>query len=76
MGTLIPLGPGIIALGRGDTLTLSNSLMIAFDTTIAGLACAAVAVLVSTIRKHWYNNYMSVLETLMECVLEVEKIDD
>ena len=28
MGTLIPLGPGLIALGQGDTKTLSDSLMI------------------------------------------------
>ncbi|MDO4868787.1 MAG: MotA/TolQ/ExbB proton channel family protein [Bacillota bacterium] len=73
MGTLIPLGPGIIALGQGDTYTLSTSLLIAFDTTVAGLAVAAVALCISTIRKRWYNNYMSMLETLMECVLDEVK---
>ena len=52
LGTLIPLGPGIIALGQGDTTTLSNSLLIAFDTTVAGLIVSAVAIIVSTIRKH------------------------
>lgn len=76
MGTLIPLGPGIIALGQGDTYTLSSSLLIAFDTTIAGLICAAVALVISSIRKNWYSNYMSILEMTMECVLEVEKSDD
>lgn len=73
LGTLIPLGPGIIALGQGDTITLSSSLLTAFDTTILGLISAAVAMVVSTVRQRWYDNYMSVLETLMECVLEVEK---
>lgn len=72
LGTLIPLGPGIIALGQGDTYTLSQSLLTAFDTTIAGLVCAAVATVISTIRKNWYGNYMSILEALSECVLEVE----
>lgn len=72
LGTLIPLGPGIIALGQGDTYTLSQSLLTAFDTTIAGLVCAAVATVISTIRKSWYGNYMSILEALSECVLEVE----
>lgn len=76
MGTLIPLGPGIIALGQGDTFTLSNSLMVAFDTTIAGLICAALAMIISTIRKSWYVNDMSILETLMECVLEEVKTDE
>ncbi len=73
LGTLIPLGPGIIALGQGDTITLSSSLLTAFDTTIMGLIAAAVAIIISTIRSRWYANYMSVLETLMECILEVEK---
>lgn len=73
LGTLIPLGPGIIALGQGDTITLSSSLLTAFDTTIMGLIAAAVAVVISTIRTRWYTDYMSVLETLMECILEVEK---
>ena len=76
LGTLIPLGPGIIALGQGDTLLLSQSLMTAFDTTIAGLVCAAIATVISTVRKKWYDNYHSVLETLMESVLEVEKKND
>ena len=73
LGTLIPLGPGIIALGQGDTITLSSSLLTAFDTTILGLIAAAVAIVISTIRGRWYENYMSVLETLMECILEVGK---
>ncbi|MEA4921929.1 MAG: MotA/TolQ/ExbB proton channel family protein [Eubacteriaceae bacterium] len=76
LGTLIPLGPGIIALGQGDTNTLSQSLLTAFDTTIAGLAAAAIALLISSIRKTWYSNYMSVLETLMECVLEEENREE
>ena len=73
LGTLIPLGPGIIALGQGDTLTLSQSLMTAFDTTIAGLVVAAIAIVISTIRRGWYNQYMSVLETVMDCIVEMEK---
>ena len=76
LGTLIPLGPGIIALGQGDTMTLSQSLMTAFDTTIAGLIVAAIAIVISTIRRGWYNNYMSVLETVMNCVVEMEKNSD
>ena len=76
LGTLIPLGPGIIALGRGDTFTLSQSLLTAFDTTILGLICAAVATVISVVRKRWYSDDMSMLETLMDCVLEVEKNDE
>ncbi|MCD8208708.1 MAG: MotA/TolQ/ExbB proton channel family protein [Bacteroidales bacterium] len=75
MGTLIPLGPGLVALGQGDTLTLSNSLLTAFDTTVAGLVVAVIALLISTVRKSWYSQYLSILESLTECVLEVEARD-
>ena len=68
LGTLIPLGPGIIALGNGDTYTLSSSLLTAFDTTIAGLIAAGVCLVVHTIRSRWYASYMSDLETLADCV--------
>lgn len=72
LGTLIPLGPGIIALGQGDTYTLSVSLLTAFDTTIVGLIAAAVCMVVSTVRKRWYGAYMSDLETLADCLCERE----
>ena len=75
LGTLIPLGPGIIALGEGDTYTLSQSMLTAFDTTIMGLISAGICTVISMIRKRWYANDMSILETLMDCVLEVEKRD-
>ena len=70
MGTLIPLGPGLIARAQGDTKTLSESLLIAFDTTVAGLVSAAVAYVISGIRKGWYEKYMVGLETIMETILE------
>ena len=72
MGTLVPLGPGLIALGSGDTATLSAALLVAFDTTVIGLIAAAIAMLVSTARKRWYKNYMSMLEALEELVIEEE----
>lgn len=74
MGTLIPLGPGIAALGTGDLVSLSSSLIIAFDTTVAGLAAAAVCLIVSKIRKSWYENYMTALESGMATM--VQKIND
>ena len=62
-----------LAESRGlpkDTLTLSESMNVAFDTTIAGVISAAVASVISHIRKRWYNDDMVSLETLMEAVLE------
>lgn len=71
MGTLIPLGPGMIALGQGNTKVLADSLLIAFDTTVTGLVAAGVAFVISRLRKRWYEDYVSALETLMESLLEV-----
>jgi len=73
IGTLIPLGPGIIALGQGDTYTLSTSLLTAFDTTVAGLVAAAFATVISTVRRGWYREYASILEAAAEMLLETEK---
>ena len=70
LGTLIPLGPGIIALGQGDTATLSESMLTAFDTTVAGLVVAAICIVVSAIRRKWYDRYMSDLQTLVDFVVE------
>ncbi|MDR0445460.1 MAG: MotA/TolQ/ExbB proton channel family protein [Oscillospiraceae bacterium] len=70
LGTLIPLGPGIIALGRGDTFTLSQSLLTAFDTTIAGLISAAVAFVISAVRRRWYAAHLASLESEMEDLLD------
>ena len=76
MGTLIPLAPGLIALGQGDTKTLSDSLLIAFDTTVAGLISAAVSLFISSVRKSWYAGYSSSLEAVMDAVLDCTEVGD
>ena len=73
MGTLIPLGPGIVALGQGDTATLAGSLLVAFDTTVAGLVVAAVVLVIARVRKNWYSQYAESLEAATTAMLE--KID-
>ena len=70
LGTLIPLGPGIVALGQGDTAALAQSLTGAFDTTIVGIVTAAVCAVLSRLRKRWYENDLAMLEAAMECILE------
>lgn len=71
LGTLIPLGPGIIALSAGDTQTLSRSMLTAFDTTTVGLISAAVCLIIGYIRRPWYDAYMSDLQTLADCVIDI-----
>ena len=70
MGTLIPLGPGLAALGSGDINTLAQSLIIAFDTTITGLAAGAIGFIISKYRRMWYADELSILEAIVESTLE------
>jgi biopolymer transport protein ExbB/TolQ len=70
MATLIPLGPGLIALGQGDTHALADSLLMAFDATVAGLAAAGVAFVISKVRKRWYQSDLVILESVLEGVIE------
>lgn len=70
LGTLIPLGPGLAALGTGDIATLAQALTIAFDTTVTGLTVGAVSFLISKYKKQWYESELIDLETVAEAELE------
>lgn len=70
LGTLIPLGPGLAALGTGDISTLAQSLTIAFDTTVTGLTVGALSYLISKYKKQWYESELIDVETLAEAELE------
>ena len=70
MGTLIPMGPGLAALGAGDVNTLANAIIVAFDTTVVGIGSGAVAYVVSKIRRRWYEEYLSDLDALSDALLD------
>lgn len=70
MGTLIPLGPGLAALGSGDINTLAGSLTVAFNTTIVGIGSGALAYVIGKIRGSWYDKYLSDLDALSDEVLD------
>ncbi len=55
MGTLIPLGPGLTALGAGNIDILATALTVAFDTTVVGLLVGLVAYVLSRVRRRWYE---------------------
>ena len=70
MGTLIPMGPGLAALGSGDVNTLANAIIVAFDTTVVGIGAGAVAYFVSKVRRRWYEEYLSNLDALIDSLLD------
>ena len=70
MGTLIPMGPGLGALGAGDINTLASSLTVAFNTTIVGIGSGALCYVIGKIRSGWYDRYLSDLDALIDAVLD------
>lgn len=70
MGTLIPIGPGLAALGAGDINTLASSLTVAFNTTIVGIGSGALCYFIGKIRSGWYDRYLSDLDALIDAVLD------
>lgn len=66
MGTLIPLGPGLAALGRGDVAVLAQAVTIAFDTTVLGLFAGIIAFVTSRLRRRWYDQLLNEMEEKIE----------
>ena len=70
MGTLIPMGPGLAALGAGDVNTLASAIIVAFDTTVVGIGAGAVGYFISKIRRRWYEEDLSNLDALVDALLD------
>ncbi|QCQ23170.1 MotA/TolQ/ExbB proton channel family protein [Desulfoglaeba alkanexedens] len=66
LGTLIPMGTGLAALGQGDMTQLSADLVVAFTTTVAGLAVGTAAVVMYTVRRRWIEEDVKNMELATE----------
>jgi hypothetical protein len=62
MGTLIPLGPGLAALGEGNVQILSVAMRVAFDTTVLGLLIGVLGFALGRLRRRWYDELLDKLE--------------
>ena len=62
MGTLIPLGPGLSALGEGDLTVLTTAMSVAFDTTVLGLFVGIVGFVIGRMRRRWYDTVLTEME--------------
>jgi biopolymer transport protein ExbB/TolQ len=62
MGTLIPLAPGLAALGRGDVAMLADNLRDAFGATVIGLLVGTVAFALTLSRTRMYTEDLTALE--------------
>jgi biopolymer transport protein ExbB/TolQ len=62
MGTLIPLAPGLAALGNGDVGALAENLRDAFGATVVGLLVGTVAFALTLARTRMYTEDLAALE--------------
>ena len=66
MGTLIPMGPALIALSAGNIHELATNLVIAFATTVLGLLVGGVGYGIASVKKRWYSQDMSDMDYIVE----------
>ncbi len=76
MGTLIPMGPALLALAGGDIETLAKNLIIAFGTTVLGLGAGLTGYFVSMVRSRWYEQDMSDMEYLSEILFGDRELEE
>jgi hypothetical protein len=62
MGTLIPLGPGLSALGTGELSILTTAMSVAFDTTVLGLLIGIAGFVLGRVRRRWYDSALTTME--------------
>jgi len=66
VGTLIPMGTGLAALGQGDLTRLSGDLVIAFTTTVVGMTLGMVSYFFFTIQRRWVEEDVKNMELICE----------
>jgi biopolymer transport protein ExbB/TolQ len=55
LGTLIPMGTSLASLAAGNLEAMAGQMIVAFTTTIIGLATGTLAYAVSVVRQGWVN---------------------
>lgn len=70
IGTLIPMGTGLAALGQGDITKLSSDLVIAFTTTVVGLSVGLLSYFFYWKKKRWIEQDIRQMEFLTEIIVQ------
>lgn len=62
MATIIPLGPGLAALGQGNPAQLASAVTVAFDATVLGLVAGIAGLVIGKLRRRWYEETLEAME--------------
>ena len=55
LGTLIPMGAALASLTAGNLEAMAGQMVVAFTTTIVGLAAGTIAYVIQIVRQGWVN---------------------
>jgi len=69
LGTLIPMGVSLAAMAAGNLEAMAGQMVVAFTTTIIGLACGTGAYAINMLRQSWANQSIRELRFIAERAL-------
>lgn len=69
LGTLIPMGVSLAAMAAGNLEAMAGQMVVAFTTTIIGLACGTGAYVINIVRQGWANETIRELRFIAERIL-------
>ena len=70
MGTLIPMGPALVALAVGDVASMASNMQVAFATTVIGLFIGAIGFITLQTKQRWYADDMNILDFIADSIVE------
>lgn len=66
LGTLIPMGSSLASLATGNLEAMAGQMVVAFTTTIIGLATGTLSYVVAVVRQSWVNEAVREMRYLAE----------
>jgi biopolymer transport protein ExbB/TolQ len=69
MGTLIPMSAALTGLAKGDLPSLASNMVIAFSSTVVGIAVGVLAYLLTLAREDWRRRDLDALRLEAERAL-------
>jgi biopolymer transport protein ExbB/TolQ len=77
LGTLIPMGISLASMAAGNLEAMAGQMVVAFTSTIIGLACGTGAYVVNIVRQGWVNEVIREQRFIAERIaieLNIEEI--
>ncbi|WP_246658877.1 MotA/TolQ/ExbB proton channel family protein [Mesorhizobium sp. J18] len=66
VATMIPMGPALLALSRGDAASVGENLVVAFSAVILALVSASITFFILTVRRRWLLEELRSIERARE----------